>query len=379
MDIKYVTSNSDLEKLVLRLKNVNKIAIDLEFDSNHHHYGFSLCLMQLYCGSTAYLVDPKKVDVSYIFPFLEDDKIQKVVFSFGEDLRLLHSLGCKPRNIYDISLGIKLLNYEKVSLADALQINMNQTLEKGSQKSDWCKRPFSEKQKIYAAHDVVYLFELQKHIENQSLEKDIKEWIKEENEYLETINSNEKFTNIIKQKNRLNLTEFEWFFYQKLWQLREEVARDLDKPAHQVINNNFMKEIVQDTSLINNWKYNKFIHRAIKKDSFQRKLQQLLAEAKTEAKRQNISNTTLEIKPLSKEKSIKIRARKKEIDRLKEKVFKPIQNYIRRDYGEFAVTHILSNKQIENIIDGKPVLNYKKQLIRKYAEEGGILLNENNF
>ena len=369
IDIKYITSNSDLEKLVLRLKNMNKIAIDLEFDSNHHHYGFNLCLMQLYCGSEAFLVDPLVVDVRLIFPFLEDKNIQKVVFSFGEDLRLLHSLGCKPKNIYDISIAIKLLDYEKISLADALRVNMQIELEKGSQKSDWCKRPFTDKQKIYAANDVIYLFDLLRIVKNQASDKGISKWIEEENADLENIYLNEKTINTIKRKNSFKMTEFEWFFYQELWKLRERKAEELDKPAHQIINNEFLKEIAFNPKLIRNWKNNKFIHHALKNDSFGRQIYKLYKKCEKEADIIGISKVKPQIKPLSKEEIRKNRERKNNIETVKEKVFKPIQNCIRRDYGEYAYTHILSNKTMENIIDGKPLLNYKRELISKYAKE----------
>lgn len=378
-DIKYITSDSDLEKLISDLGQTKKIAIDLEFDSNHHHYGFNLCLMQLFCGSSAYLVDPMKVDITLIFPFLENNTIQKVVFSFGEDLRLLHSLGCKPKNIYDISIAIKLLNYEKISLADALEINMNVQLEKGSQKSDWCRRPISEKQKIYAAHDVVYLFDLQKHIEKQAINKDISTWIEEENLKLENHILEDSGTNIIKKKDRYKMTEFQWFFYQKLWHIREEEAEKLDKPAHQVINNEFLKEIAFNPNLLRNWKTNKFIHHSIKTDSFGRILNQIYQRAEREAKEKNISKTSKEIKPLSAEEYRKTKTRKKETELLKEKIFRPIQKGIRRDYGEFAVNYIISNRQMEDVIEGRPILNYRKNLILKYAEEIGISLNKIKF
>jgi len=378
-DIKYITSDSELDFLVFKLKKSNQIAIDLEFDNNHHHYGFSLCLMQLYCGTTAYLVDPLKIDISRIFPFLEDDKIRKVVFSFGEDIRLLHGLGCKPKNIYDISIAIKLLDYEKVSLADALERNMNINLEKGSQKSDWCRRPFSEKQKIYAAHDVIHLLELQKKIESQALSKKVSEWIEEENLAFEKHIQDNSIGNIIKKKDRYKMTEFEWFFYQKLWNLREKEAKKLDKPAHQVINNEFLKEITFNPELIRNWKNNKNIHHGIKTDYFGRVLSKIYKDAKLEAKEQNISKTKKEIKHLSKDEYGMIKQKKRESDIVKEEIFKPIQKQIANDFGENAARFILSNKQIDIILNGKTILDYKRKLFMHYANLLNLEINKYLF
>ena len=376
INIQYINKDSEYFEFITKLSRAESFAIDLEFDSNHHHYGFNLCLMQIYCGSEAFLVDPLAVDARLIFPFLEDEKIKKVVFSFGEDLRLLHSMGCKPKNIYDISTAVKLLNYEKISLADVLNKNMNVKLEKGSQKSDWCKRPFTEKQKLYAANDVVYLFDLMRIVREQASDNGISEWIEEENKDLENINSNEKTINTIKQKDRYKMTEFQWFFYQEIWKLRERKAEDFDKPAHQIINNEFLKEIAFDPQLIRNWKNNKFIHHSLKNDSFGRQIYKIYKKCEKEAEIVGISKTKPQIKVLSKEELKKIRERKKYIESVKEKVFKPIQNCIKRDYGEYAYTHILSNKTMEEIIEGKPVLQYKINLILKYARETRIDVKE---
>ena len=120
MELRHITREKDFDKVISKLRQANFIAVDLEFDSNHHHYGFKLCLMQIFCGNTVYLIDPQYVDIKRIFPFLEDENIEKIVFSFGEDLKLLHSLNCNPKNIYDISIAVKLLNYDKISLSDVV-------------------------------------------------------------------------------------------------------------------------------------------------------------------------------------------------------------------------------------------------------------------
>jgi ribonuclease D len=376
LELRHITREKDFDKVISKLRQANFIAVDLEFDSNHHHYGFKLCLMQIFCGNTVYLIDPQYVDIKRIFPFLEDESIEKIVFSFGEDLKLLHSLNCNPKNIYDISVAVKLLNYDKISLSDVVEKHLGITLEKGSQKSDWCRRPFSEKQKIYAANDVLYLPQIADLIKNETRRKGIENWIDEENKALEKSGAGGENKNSIKNKDGRNMTLTQWNFYRQLWNFREEKAKILDKPPHQVIDNNFLKEIAVNPSLLNNWAKNKFIHRALKNVETGRYLKKLYEDTKKNAKKDAIPEDEPAFKRPSKDEVRKNREKRNQAEKIKEEIFKPVQAAIRYDYGENAVTFILSNKLMDELIRGDKtnLRNYKRELFLKYSEKIGKYL-----
>jgi len=160
--VQIITHQEELESITENLSNVSRIAADLEFDKNYYRYGFNLCLVQLFDGENCYLVDPLSDDLNIksIFPVLEDPEIEIITFAFGEDLRLLHSLGCFPKNIYDIDIATSLLNYEPGSLTKLLDEAIDVDTGKSSQTSNWFQRPLTDQQKKYAAHDVLHLFDL---------------------------------------------------------------------------------------------------------------------------------------------------------------------------------------------------------------------------
>ena len=157
-----INKADDFQSCVDSLSQKSQFSIDLEFDKNRFRYGFNLCLMQIFDGKDCYLIDPLSddIDIKKIFPLIEDPKIEKVAFSFSEDLRLLHSLGCYPQNVYDISFAAALLNFPPVSLTKLLHMVLEIETDKSSQQSNWFKRPLSEDQKNYAAEDVIYLLQM---------------------------------------------------------------------------------------------------------------------------------------------------------------------------------------------------------------------------
>ena len=369
-NIEYIDSEKQFEVFLDKAAKARQIAVDLEFDSNHHHYGFSLCLMQIFCGEKAYLIDPQFVDISKVFSLFENENVEKIVFSFGEDLRLLASMGCKTRNIYDISTAVKLLDYEKISLADVIRENLEIELEKGSQTSDWCRRPISEKQLLYAANDVFYLPELKKIIDKKIRENGIEKWLEEENKAMENIDYSANLRNAIKEKDKRNMTEFQWYFYQKLWEFREQIAEKADKPPHRVIDNNLLKELAINPSLLNNWKNNKGIIYLLKNDFYASTLKKLYKSALKEAKNSGLSMTEMAMKYPSKEAAAEKRAKRHENEKIKEEIFKPVREAIKRDYGENAVNFILSNRLIDEILRGEKqnLRNYKKELLLKYGD-----------
>lgn len=164
MNIKTITEEKDLQQLASTLSQRSEFAIDLEFDRNRYRYGFDMCLMQIYDGENCYLVDPLSgnLNIKTIFPPIEDPNIQKIVFAFGEDLRLFHSLGCFPKNLYDLDAATSLLNFEPASLTNLIKEVLDVEVNSSSQQSNWYKRPLSEDQKHYAADDVLYLLDFKK-------------------------------------------------------------------------------------------------------------------------------------------------------------------------------------------------------------------------
>jgi ribonuclease D len=376
-EIQYINSRESINKLEKELEKTHEVAVDLEFDNNLHHYGFKLCLMQLAFNDLVYLVDPIQTDIRPLLKFFENPKIRKVVFSFGEDLRILHSMGCIPMNLYDISTAAKLLNFEKISLSDVINEVLGFSLEKGEQMSNWSLRPLTESQMTYAARDVIYLSQLAEKMIQLTIEKQIDSWIEEENKSLEYVDKINSLANKIPTKQKRNMSEVEWHFYVRLWEFREELAKELDKPSHQVINNNFLIEIAQNPKLIEDWINLKYLHHKLKSFHYANELKKLRKSIEKEINEYQLSTERSAVASLSSEEVAQIKAKKRKIENIKENILKPVQELIRRDYGDFAVTHILSNRIMEEIADNDKTnfRHYRNQLLKKYIKELNLKAN----
>lgn len=374
MAIQYIADNNALQDVASEISKADEFAIDLEFDRNRYRYGFNMCLMQVYDGNECYVIDPlsSDIDIQGIFPVIEDPEIQKVVFAFGEDLRLFHSMGCFPKNLYDLDAATSLLNFQPASLTKLIKQVLEIEVNSSSQQSNWFRRPLSEDQLHYAADDVLYLLDFKKELSKIADEQGVLEWIHQENRIFNHLDySDEDHNNLIKDKDKNNLTVFEWHLYRKLMEFFDEVARSFNKPVYHLANKKLIQDLATDPGKAENWENTKGIFGGIKNASFKSDLLKVIKQAISEAEEENLSKNKKASYSMSKEDYLAMRREQNRINNLKDKLMKPIQNKIAEDFGTHAKSFILPNRLAKEIIAGKTELmpDYKINLLRKYSNE----------
>jgi len=375
--IELVTTNDALTRSIKHLQSKSEIAIDLEFDKNYYRYGFNLCLVQIFSGDICFLIDPlsEELKIETLFPVLENRDIQKICFSFDEDLRLLHSLGCFPKNLYDIGTASRLLNYPSTSLTNLLIDELNIDPGKSSQQSNWFKRPLSDRQKSYAANDVLHLLKLKDHIHQQAVSRDIQNWIEEENRSLDELDYSDLDHNqTIKEKDKQDLTEREWHLFKLLMHWRDNVAKKYQKPPFQIISNQILAQIAKDSRTLMDWLHMRGVFRMIQTEDVKTELIELLKEGSTEAEKLNLSDQRSAKKSLNKEEHRELMALKTEISKARKNIFDPIKQKIKEEMGEETAAFLLSNRIVEELVTGEygNMLGYKKDFIIKCADELGM-------
>lgn len=381
MSIQYVRSDSRLSSALNALESAPELAIDLEFDRNFHRYGFNLCLVQIFDGSDCYLIDPlsRELEISALFPLLENSDVPKVTFAFGEDLRLLHSLGCFPKNIYDLDIATSLLNYHPTSLNNLLEEKLGIDTGKSSQRSNWFKRPLTDNQIRYASQDVLHLFDLKKQVAVEAEEKQITSWIEEENRFWDSCDYSDLNgdASYIKDKDKKQFNEVEWHRYKAILHLREEFAEKLNRPAFQVIQKQVCESLARNPELAKRWTGTRGIHRRLKNPKIQNKLTDILNQADQESKELNLSSKKPAQHPLTDDEARYFRERKNRINRLKSEVFKPVKQRIENEYGKETATFLFSNRFISDIVTGErsELREYKIRLLKEYADDMNINLD----
>lgn len=381
MTIHYITDNQQLQNVAKKIGQKSAFAIDLEFDRNRYRYGFNMCLMQIFDGESCYLIDPlsKDLDIQAIFPPIEDPEIQKVVFAFGEDLRLFHSMGCFPKNLYDLDVITSLLNYEPASLTNLIKDVLDIDVNSSSQQSNWYRRPLTEQQKEYAADDVFYLLDFKEKLDQQAADRDLTEWVQQENAVFDHLDySDEDHNNLLKDKDKKDMSVFEWYVYCSLMDFFDDIARKHDKPVYQLINKKLVQDLAQDPSKVHGWEQTKGIYGRLKNSRFRSELQSVLDSSVNEAKQQNLSTTQKASDTMSRDEYRAMRQEKHRINNLKNQLFDPIQQQLIEDFGKHAKAFILPNRLTKEILTGDTELlpDYKVALFQDYAKKLDLDLSE---
>ncbi|MBK7559476.1 MAG: hypothetical protein IPI54_15020 [Chitinophagaceae bacterium] len=334
--VTYVTTADELTGCIFELSKAKAIAFDLEFDRDHYSYGFNLCLMQMASAKHCYLVDPNaNLDISFIFPLLENAAILKVAHCPGEDLRLLHALKCYPANLADTELYARLLNYERTSLGAMIQQLFGITM------------------------------------------KNLLPFLEDENNLLSTtIHNMEPKDNFLKKKDLLYLSPYRQYVLNGLFLYRDQIAKQQNKPAHYIMNEETTRTLAVNGITQTEWPNIKGIHPVLKSSEGQNELFDHIEKLNTEASSKNLSYKKSSIDHTNEHFQVE----KDRRDLLKATIFTPIQNEIASNFGEHAMRFIFSSATVDDILQGRLKIEeirstYRKMLIKNTAQKLGIDLS----
>ncbi|PIY08729.1 MAG: hypothetical protein COZ18_10815 [Flexibacter sp. CG_4_10_14_3_um_filter_32_15] len=259
----YIKTFEELEKGAKKWEKCSQIAIDTEFDDNNNYYGRHLCLVQIYDKDKIYLIDTVKLEgnIKPLLSVLENPNVEKIFHSCSSDLIIVSDVyNCAVKNIQDTALMYRFLlkSSNDIGLQSLVEEKLNIELEKQEQISDWAKRPLSKSQLIYAATDVIYLFELFEILKKELQKLDRWKWYDEERLKLEEIgtensdnstdssnNSEDKNTiAALKAAIKYKFPEENTVRFAMYWSLRDAVAKRVNRPHYRVISNNRLAELV---------------------------------------------------------------------------------------------------------------------------------------
>jgi ribonuclease D len=151
-----INTQERLGEFVGRLLGADWIALDTEADSLHA-YPEKLCLLQISIAGADELIDPLAgLNLDPLWSALRHREL--IMHGADYDLRLLRkSYQFVPDTIFDTMIASRLLGIQEFGLNSLLTRCLGVTLEKGSQKADWGRRPLTERMENYARNDTRYL------------------------------------------------------------------------------------------------------------------------------------------------------------------------------------------------------------------------------
>lgn len=245
-----INTEAGLKKVLANLKGTPWIAVDTEADSLHA-YPEKLCLVQIAHASGEELIDPLSgIDLKAFWNELQRHEL--IFHAADYDLRLLSRLqGFVPSSIFDTMLAARLLGEHEFGLNNLLNRYLTISLEKGSQKANWARRPLTPKMADYAINDVKFLKQLSDILRAELRAKGRLTWHRQlcENLIREAAEERKADPNVIwRIKGSQNLSPLGLAILRELWHWREKAALAANKPPYFIIKHETLVQMAEDAA-----------------------------------------------------------------------------------------------------------------------------------
>lgn len=159
-----------------QLRGCEWLAVDTEFERVNTYYP-ELCLVQV-AGDNGLVavIDPLAIhDPELLYGLLYDPGITGVFHAARQDFELFYHLkGELPAPLFDTQIAASLLGYEsQIGYANLVREILDVDLAKTQTRTDWKRRPLSDKQLQYAADDVIHLARLYERLQTRLMESEL--------------------------------------------------------------------------------------------------------------------------------------------------------------------------------------------------------------
>lgn len=246
----YITDNRGLKRVVNLISKARIVAMDTEFTRERTYYPI-LSLIQIAVRDG----DEKKlfiidclcdINLKPLYKIISDKKITKILHSSLQDLQIFHRQSKKlPEAISDTQIMANFCDIGfNIGYSGLVEHFFQKQIDKSQQRSNWQKRPLSEKQIEYALSDVLYLEEIHKKMSEMLEEKGRCNWYLEETKLFVKHQIVKSGENLFKNLNFRKKTAEEILKMQKLTLWREEQVKKMDIPRQHLIKDEAIEKVV---------------------------------------------------------------------------------------------------------------------------------------
>ncbi|MCW8955414.1 MAG: ribonuclease D [Gammaproteobacteria bacterium] len=239
MTIDYIDTQDAFEACCQQFQHSRFLCIDTEFHRETTYYP-ELALIQLGDEQHSACIDPLALqDFQPLLALFRNPNITKVFHAAGQDLEIFHhDFGCLPDPIFDTQIAATLLGYgEQIGYAALVKTCLDVELDKSQTRTDWMKRPLSDKQLEYAANDVRYLAQLFPDMEQKLQQLGRLDWLAEDFALLSETQNYQVDMNTIwrKAKGHQRLRGQQLAILQQLASWRETTAIARNRPRRRIL------------------------------------------------------------------------------------------------------------------------------------------------
>lgn len=177
-----IETSSALRDFLELARPAERIMLDTEFIREKTYYP-KLCLIQLAADEHIACIDPLKVDdLQLLWDFLAEPTRTKVFHAGRQDMEIIRQAGdLLPMPVFDTQVAAALCGYgDQVGYANLVKEILGIELDKSMTRTDWSTRPLSMDALDYAADDVRYLGEVERHLRERLEELNRLHWLEPE-------------------------------------------------------------------------------------------------------------------------------------------------------------------------------------------------------
>ncbi|TLN00321.1 ribonuclease D, partial [bacterium] len=239
----YLVDPAAIKAAVAKIPSGGPIAVDVEA-AGLYRYRDEVCLIQIASKGEVYLIDAlaQWADYSGLAEIFKDPYTAKVFHGCDYDIRLLkRQYGFAVTPVFDTMIAAQFLGKKAFGLAALLLEEFGIEADKKYQKADWSARPLDAGMLAYAALDVIHLCELASRLERELEKLGRLGWAKEEFRLLELAEPSPPAPPCaLDFKGAGKFTPRQSAVLQALLEVRDETAREWDRPPFKVLSGDLL-------------------------------------------------------------------------------------------------------------------------------------------
>jgi len=240
--IKLIKTQKDLRGLVKKLSRESLLAIDTESNSLYA-YQEQVCLIQISTRRDDYIIDPLCVtDLQPLASLMADERIEKVFHAAEYDvITMKRDFGYEFINIFDTMMAARILGMPEVGLGNLLKHFFNVNNDKRHQRDNWGARPLSKDSLHYAQKDTHFLPKMRDILNNMLAKQGRLQEAMETFQDVTLIEAPERPAFDPNGYWKLGipnrLTSAQMKVLRELYKMRDDYARQKNRPAFKIIGN----------------------------------------------------------------------------------------------------------------------------------------------
>jgi ribonuclease D len=244
----HIKTDEALGRYCEELKRAKSIAFDTEFVAEDT-YRPQLCLVQIVHDGQYAIIDPLDIDdLTPLWRALAEPAHVTIVHAGRQEIEFsFRAIDGPPAKLFDVQIAAGLVGLEyPASYATLVGKLLGHALPKGETRTDWRRRPLTDRQLQYALEDVRHLHPLHDALRSRLERLGRSTWLDDEMTAFES----EIAESLVREKWRRisgtsGLSSRSLAVVRELWRWREEEAKSRNLPPRRILRDDLIAELAR--------------------------------------------------------------------------------------------------------------------------------------